>query len=55
MAEKIARLHKLQVLYFFSSSGKGWVKPKRDYRDFPIFLEADLKKLKKWKDTLKVT
>jgi len=51
-ASKYLNVTRQTIYYWFK---KGWVKPKRDYRDFPIFLEADLKKLKKWKDTLKVT
>ncbi|MCX5784123.1 MAG: MerR family transcriptional regulator [Elusimicrobia bacterium] len=41
-----------QTIYYWMK--KGWVKPSRDYRDFPIFTETDLKKLKKWKETIKV-
>jgi len=32
---------------------KGWVKPKRDYRDWPVFTEACIKKIKKWRETLR--
>lgn len=32
---------------------KGWVKPKKDYRNYPVFTEIDLIKIKKWKATLK--
>jgi predicted DNA-binding protein YlxM (UPF0122 family) len=32
---------------------KGWVKPKRDYRDYPVFTEADVKKIMKWKSAIK--
>jgi len=33
--------------------GKGWVKPKKDYRDYPVFTEDDVKKIIKWKTTIK--
>jgi predicted site-specific integrase-resolvase len=32
---------------------KGWVKPKRDYKDYPVFTEEDVKKIIKWKSTIK--
>jgi len=32
---------------------KGWVKPKRDYRDYPVFTEADVKKIMKWKSAIR--
>ena len=31
---------------------KGWIKPKRDYRNYPVFTEADIKKVKEWKNKL---
>jgi uncharacterized protein (DUF39 family) len=31
---------------------KGWIKPKRDYRNYPVFTNEDLKKVKKWMNTL---
>lgn len=32
---------------------KGWVKPKRDYRNYPVFTVLDIKNLIKWKNTVK--
>ena len=32
---------------------KGWIKPKRDYRDYPVFTEEDVKNIIKWKATIK--
>jgi DNA-binding transcriptional MerR regulator len=32
---------------------KGWIKPMRDYRDYPVFTEDDVHKIIKWKNTLK--
>ncbi|MBU1727730.1 MerR family transcriptional regulator [Patescibacteria group bacterium] len=40
-----------QTVYYWIE--KGWVKPKRDYRNYPVFTAADLKKIIKWKTTLK--
>ncbi len=31
---------------------KGWVKPKRDYRNYPVFTDKDLKNVKRWMNTL---
>lgn len=39
-----------QTLYYWLK--KGWIKPKRDYRNFPVFTAEDLKKTKKWKNKL---
>ena len=39
-----------QTLYYWIE--KGWVKPKRDYRNYPVFTDTDLKKIKKWMNTL---
>ena len=39
-----------QTIYYWIK--KGWVKPKRDYRDFPVFTDADIRNLKKWKEKL---
>jgi len=32
---------------------KGWVKPKRDYRDYPVFTKEDIKNIEKWRQELK--
>ena len=32
---------------------KGWITPKRNYKDYPVFTENDLKKIVKWKNSLK--
>ena len=39
-----------QTLYYWFK--KDWVKPKRDYRNFPVFTTDDIKKIKKWQITL---
>ena len=31
---------------------KGWVKPKRDYRNYPVFTDNDIQKIKAWQSTL---
>ena len=40
-----------QTLYYWFK--KGWVRPKRDYRNFPVFTLQDIKNMKKWRETLK--
>lgn len=40
-----------QTIYYWIE--KGWVKPKRDYRNYPVFTEEDVDKIVKWKGTLK--
>ncbi len=39
-----------QTLYYWIE--KGWVKPKRDYRNYPVFTDDDLEKIKNWKNSL---
>ncbi len=31
---------------------KGWVKPKRDYRNYPVFTKEDIKSIEKWRSEL---
>jgi len=39
-----------QGLYYWIK--KGWVTPKRDYKGHPVFTDADLEKIKEWKEKL---
>lgn len=39
-----------QTLYYWFK--KGWVKPKRDYRNFPVFTVEDIKEIRDWKNKL---
>ena len=32
---------------------KGWIKPKRDYRNWPVFTDDCIAEIKKWRSTLK--
>ena len=32
---------------------KRWVTPKLDYRNYPVFSEEDIKKIKVWRKTLR--
>ena len=40
-----------QTLYYWFK--KGWIKPRRDYRNYPVFTESDLDKIKAWLDDLR--
>ena len=39
-----------QTLYYWME--KGWIKPKRDYRKYPVFTKEDVIKIKKWQSKL---
>ena len=39
-----------QTLYYWMK--KGWIKPKRDYRNYPVFTKEDVKNIKKWRERL---
>lgn len=42
-----------QAVYYWIK--KSWVRPKRDYRNYPVFTEEDLSHIKKWQGTLRDT
>jgi len=50
-AAKVLKVTRQTIYYWIK---KGWVKPARDYRDYPVFTEAHIRKLKSWKSALKV-
>ena len=33
---------------------KGWIEVRRDYRNLPVFTEEDIKKINKWRNTLRI-
>jgi len=39
-----------QGLYYWIK--KKWVKPKRDYRNYPVFTAEDVKRIKEWRSRL---
>jgi len=49
-AARILGVHR-ETLYYWIK--KGWLKPKRDYRNYPIFTVLDIENLIKWKNTIK--
>jgi len=42
---KLIGVHERTVRYWIR---KKWVKPKLDYRNYPIFTSGDILKIKKW-------
>ena len=47
---RILGVHR-ETLYYWIK--KGWLKPKRDYRNYPVFTVLDIEKLINWKNTIK--
>ena len=47
---RILDVHR-ETLYYWIK--KGWLKPKRDYRNYPVFTVLDIEELIKWKNTIK--
>ncbi len=47
---KIVGIHR-ETLYYWIK--KGWIKPKRDYRNYPIFTVLDIESMMKWKNRIK--
>jgi len=33
---------------------KVWIKPKRDYRNYPVFTKEDIEEIKQWREKLEV-
>lgn len=48
MAEKLGVPR--QTIYYWIE--KGWIKPRRDYRDYPVFTKEDVKKIVEWKSKI---
>ena len=49
-AAKLLRVTR-QTLYNWIN--RGWIKPGSDYRNYPVFTEADMRKIKNWKETIR--
>lgn len=49
-AAKLIGVHRQSMINWVR---KGWIKPKRDYRDWPVFTPECIKKIKAWRSTLK--
>jgi len=40
-----------QALYYWIK--RGWIKPRRDYRRYPVFTVFDIEEIIKWRNTIK--
>ncbi|MFH1396956.1 MAG: MerR family transcriptional regulator [Candidatus Omnitrophota bacterium] len=49
-AAAILRVHR-QTLYYWIR--KGWIKPKRDRRNYPVYTVLDIEHIIKWKNSIK--
>lgn len=43
-------VHERTVRYWIK---KGWVKPRRDHRNYPVFTDEDIKKIDRWHNSVK--
>lgn len=46
----ILGVHRQTIYYWIK---QGWVKPKRDFRGYPVFTVLDIEKLVEWRETIK--
>ena len=49
-AAKMLGVHRQTMIHWVR---RGRIKPKRDYKNWPVFTDYDIKKIKEWRDTLK--
>ena len=47
---RILGVHR-ETLYYWIK--KGWLKPKRDYRNYPVYTVLDIENIIKWKNSIK--
>ena len=48
-AARILGVHRETIYYWIK---KGWVKPGRDYRNYPVFTVLDIERLIEWRNTI---
>ena len=46
----ILGVHRQTIYYWIK---KGWIKPKKDYRNYPVFTVLDIENIIKWRKTIK--
>ena len=49
-AAKILGVHRQTMIHWVR---RGWIEPKRDYRNWPVFTDKCIKEIKAWRDKLK--
>jgi len=47
---RILQVHRQSIYYWMK---KKWVKPKRDFKGYPVFTVLDIERLIEWRNTLK--
>lgn len=47
---RILRIHRQTIYYWIK---KKWMKPKRDFKGYPVFTVLDIERLIEWKNTLR--
>ncbi len=50
-AAHLLKVHR-QTLYYWLK--KGWLKPKRGYRDYPVFTVLDIERIIQWRNLIKL-
>lgn len=43
-------VHERTVRYWIK---KKWITPRRDYRNYPVFTDEDIRKIEQWRSTLR--
>jgi len=49
-AAQLIGVHERTIRYWIR---KKWIKPKFDYRNYPVFTSKGISKIRKWRNTLK--
>jgi DNA-binding transcriptional MerR regulator len=49
-AAKILGVHEMTIRYWIK---KKWISIQYDYRNYPVFTDADIKKIEAWRNTLR--
>ena len=47
---RLLGVNRQTVIYWMK---KGWVHPRRDYRNWPVFTKTDVKKIVTWRNALR--
>jgi len=50
-AAHLLKVHRQTIYYWLK---KGWVKSKRDYRNYPVFTVLDIESIMKWRNSVKL-
>jgi len=50
-AAHLLKIHRQTIYYWMK---KGWINPKRDYREYPVFTVLDIERIVKWRNSIKL-